>query len=99
MQRIEECIAVSEDRVYVVLGPGRVDHDEACLAEGICVVVHEDSVVPSGQLSAMSEQRRGGEAYSSFAPLRMGDDEIAWELVCPAVRFLTLDSIVVLMVG
>lgn len=31
--------------------------------------------------------------------LRIGDEEMAAELVCPAVRDLTRDSIVVLMVG
>ena len=63
---------MGEDRVDMVLGPGGVDHDEACLAEGICVVVHEDSVVPGGQLSGTRQTNEGDRHTVVYHHLEWG---------------------------
>ena len=45
VERVEELVGVLEDGVDVRFSPGGVDHEEACVAEGVGVVVHEYAVI------------------------------------------------------
>ena len=48
MDRVEELVRILKDGVDVGLRPGRVDHNEMRLPQGVCVVIHEYAVVSSG---------------------------------------------------
>ena len=87
----------------MVLSPGRIDHQEACLTQGIRIVIHEDPVVSGPLMSpcalGICSEVRLCWTYRSLPLLRTSDEDIASELVCHFLRDRTLSSMSVLIVG